>query len=165
MDIDRTDNAKSLGFRLSYGDFDLFAGGDLTWNIEHKLVCPRTVFPVPVDVYLVNHHGADSSNNPALVRALKPTVAIANNGPRKGAEPRTMRLLLEQPGPGRVFQLHRNVRDGAINAYSAYVANDDENCSAATIKLTVSADTKHFRVSIPAKNAFWSFESGGAGQQ
>jgi len=157
-DPDASDNAKSLGFRLSYGDFDLFAGGDLTWNIEHKLVCPRAVFPLPVDVYIVNHHGADSSNNPALVQSLAPTVAIVNNGPRKGGEPRTMQLLLEGPGAGRVFQLHRNVREGAVNAEPAHVANDDENCNAAVVRLSVLPDARRFAVAIPAKNGVWTYE-------
>jgi competence protein ComEC len=164
-DLDTTDNARSLGFRLSHGAFDFFAGGDLTWNIEHKLVCPRAAFPVPVDVYLVNHHGADSSNNPALIQELRPSVAIVNNGPRKGAEPRTMRLLLEQPGPGRVFQLHRNVREGAVNAESTYVANDTEDCNAAIVRVTLSADAERFAVAIPAKNASWDFESTAAGHK
>ena len=161
---DVSDNARSLGFRLSYGAFDLFAGGDLTWNIEHKLVCPRAVFPVPVDVYLVNHHGTDSSNNPAFVQSIKPTVAIVNNGPRKGAEPGTMQLLLRQPGRRRVFQLHRNVREGAVNTDPEYVANVDENCAAAVVRLTVSPDAKRFAVAIPARKASWDFESGAAGQ-
>jgi competence protein ComEC len=164
-DVDPTDNARSLGFRLSYGAFDLFAGGDLTWNIEHKLVCPRAAFAVPVDVYLVNHHGADSSNNPALVQSLRPTVAIVNSGPRKGAEPRTMRLLLEQPGAGRVFQLHRNVREGAVNADSTYIANDAEGCNAAIVRLSVAPDGKRFAVAIPAKNASWGFDANAAGSQ
>jgi competence protein ComEC len=157
-DEDQSDNARSLAFRLSYGSFDFFAGGDLTWNVEHKLVCPRPVFPIPVDAYLVNHHGLDSSNNPVLIQALQPTVAIVNNGPRKGAEPRTMRILLDQLGPSRVFQLHRNVRDDAINTDPALVANDTVNCDAAFVKLTVSADAKRYTVAIPAKGGSWNFD-------
>ena len=157
-EADLTDNARSLAFRITYGDFDLFAGGDLTWNVEHKLVCPTPAFQVPVDVYLANHHGADSSNNPVLVRALEPTVAIVNSGPRKGAEPRTIRLLLDHLGPGRVFQLHRNVREGAVNAEPAFVANDDEHCDAAFVRLDVAPDAKRFSVAIPAKHASWSFD-------
>jgi competence protein ComEC len=157
-DEDQSDNARSLAFRLSYGNFDLFAGGDLTWNVEHKLVCPRPVFPTPVDAYLVNHHGLDSSNNPALLRALEPTVAIVNNGPRKGAEPRTMRLLLDELGPTRVFQLHRNVRDGALNTDAPLVANDTQDCNAAFVQLTVPPAAKRYTVAIPAKNGSWTFE-------
>lgn len=156
-DEDASDNARSLGFRLSYGAFDLFAGGDLTWNVEHKLVCPRPGFAVPVDAYLANHHGADSSNNPVLIEALQPAVAIVNSGPRKGAEPRTVQALLDRVGRARVFQLHRNVREGAVNAEPAFVANDEEACAAAFMKLTVSPDASRYTVAIPAKEASWEF--------
>ena len=157
-DEDASDNARSLGFRLSYGAFDVFAGGDLTWNVEHKLVCPRPVFAVPVDAWLVDHHGADSSNNPALLQALQPTVAVVNSGPRKGAEPNTMRLLLDQLGTARVLQLHRNLRHGAVNADPARVANEGEECDAAFVRLTVAPDTKRYTVAIPARDRSWSFD-------
>jgi hypothetical protein len=154
---DASDNARSLGLRVSFGSFDLFAGGDLTWNVEHKLVCPRPQVAA-VDAFLVDHHGLDSSNNPVLLEALRPGIVVVNNGPRKGAESQTMGVLLEQLGPTRVFQLHRNVRDGATNTGTELIANEAEDCDAAFIRLTVAPDGKRYAVAIPARNRSWSFE-------
>lgn len=147
---DTSDNARSLALHLSFGTFDLFAGGDLTWNIEHKLTCPKRVVP-QVDVFVVNHHGLDQSNHPALITALKPEVAIVNNGPRKGAEPRTMAQLLKDLGDLGVFQLHRNVRPGALNTEPARIANEEENCSGHFIRLRVERDGTRYSVEVPSR--------------
>ncbi|HXE80848.1 MAG TPA: MBL fold metallo-hydrolase [Vicinamibacterales bacterium] len=155
---DPTDNARSLAFHLSYGAFDLFAGGDLTWNVEHKLSCPAPLVP-RVDAYLANHHGLDRSNNPALIDALDPTVAIVNNGPEKGGERRTIADLLKRLGPSRVFQLHRNVREGAVNTEPEFIANENADCDAAFLRLSVAPDGRRYAVSIPARNRSWTFEA------
>jgi hypothetical protein len=148
---DASDNARSLALHLNYGEFDLFAGGDLTWNIEHKLTCPRRVVP-KVDVYLVNHHGLDTSNHPALVDALAPEVAIVNNGPRKGGEPRTVAYLLKQLRDVGVFQLHRNVRPGAVNTEPARVANDAEACTGQPLRLEVEPGGTRYTVFVPSRS-------------
>ena len=147
---DTSDNARSLVLHLNYGDFDLVAGGDLTWNIEHKLVCPRRRVPA-VDVYLVSHHGGDTSNNPALLEALDPEVAIVNNGARKGGDPRTLAHLIKQLRDVGVFQLHRNVKPGAVNTDSGRIANLDENCMGQPIQLRVEPHGGRFVVSIPSR--------------
>jgi beta-lactamase superfamily II metal-dependent hydrolase len=155
---DTSDNARSLALHLTYGTFDFFAGGDLTWNIEHKLTCPRPIVP-KVDVYLVNHHGLDTSNHPALIEALAPEVAIVNSGPRKGAEPRTMTQLVRQLRDVGVFQLHRNVRPGAVNAESSRIANDAEACTAQPIHLRVQADGSRYTVLVPSRSTEREFSS------
>jgi competence protein ComEC len=158
MPEDKSDNARSVAMVLSFGRFDFFAGGDLTWNIEHKLTCPKKIVPA-VDVYLANHHGLDASNNPALVSALSPEVAVVNNGARKGAEPRTMALLLKQVGDVGVFQLHRNVREGAVNTEPARIANEQEQCKGERLQLHVAPDGEHYTVEVLSRHASRAFDS------
>jgi competence protein ComEC len=158
MPEDTSDNARSVAMVLSFGPFDFFAGGDLTWNIEHKLTCPRRIVP-KVDVYLADHHGIDVSNNPTLVSALGPEVAIVNNGPRKGAEPRTIALLLKEPGDTGLFQLHRNVREGAVNAEPARVANAAEQCRGEMLRLRVDRRGEHYAVEIPSRGTVRDYNS------
>ncbi len=155
---DTSDNARSVAMLFTFGSFDLFAGGDLTWNIEHKLTCPKHIAP-KVDVFLVNHHGLDLSNNPALVAALAPEVAIVNNGPRKGAEHDTMTTLLKNGNDVGVFQLHRNVRDGALNAEPARIANSEEDCKAAYIHIKVDARGEHYSVEIPSRGTQRNYDA------
>ena len=155
---DTSDNARSLAMLISYGTFNMFAGGDLTWNVEHKLTCPKRLVPI-VDVYLVDHHGLDLSNNPTLVAALGPEVAVVNNGPRKGAEDKTMDLLLKQVGEVGVFQLHRNVRDGARNTDPARIANVDETCGGSYIRLRVDRGGEHYAMEVPSRETVRQYDA------
>lgn len=160
MPEDKTDNANSIGFVLSYGRFRFFDGGDLTWNVENKLVCPRDLVGA-VDVYQVDHHGSDTSNNPSLVRALSPRVAIINNGARKAGEVKTFATLRGTPGIEGIYQLHRNVLTSANdNAPFTYIANDEENCRGEFIKLSVDELAKTFTVSIDSKQIKHSYRVG-----
>ena len=155
---DTSDNARSVVMLLTFGRFDFFAGGDLSWNIEHKLTCPKKLVP-RVDVFLANHHGIDVSNNPTLVSALAPEVAIVNSGARKGAEPQTMALLLKQVGDVGVFQLHKNVREGAVNTEPARIANELEQCSGERLHLRVDPDGEHYTVEVPARHTVRNYDS------
>ena len=71
---------------MAYGRFRTINLGDLTWNGELDLMCPTNRIGT-VDVYLTSHHGLDRSGSPALVHALRPRVAVMNNGTRKGGRP------------------------------------------------------------------------------
>ena len=148
---DTSDNFRSLGFRLSYGAFDFLDLGDLTWNVEHKLACPKNLVGV-VDVYQVTHHGADNSNNPALLAAAAPTVAVIDNGARMGGTAAVYRWLRNTPSVKDVFQLHRNVQTPAAdNAPPEQVANDDEACRGEWIRLGVDRDAKRYTVEVHGK--------------
>ena len=146
-----SENARSVGFLLSWGGFRFLDLGDLTWNLEHRLVCPENRIG-RIDVYQVTHHGWDPSNNPALLAAVAPTVAIMNNGPRKGGTAKVFRILKATAGLQDIFQLHRNVETGPDeNAPSELVANDLEDCRGEIIELHVDPDGRSYRVEIPAK--------------
>jgi beta-lactamase superfamily II metal-dependent hydrolase len=151
IDEDKTDNANSLGMLLTFGAFRFFDGGDLTWNVENKLVCPKDLIGT-VDLFQVNHHGAANSNNPALVRSLKPRVAIIDNGPRKGGEAKTYATLKSVREVEAIYQLHKNLATSwNENTASTYIANDDEKCQGEFIKVSVNPNGRSYRVEIPGK--------------
>ncbi|HMV82284.1 MAG TPA: MBL fold metallo-hydrolase [Blastocatellia bacterium] len=144
---DKSDNARSVVLLLRYGAFDFLDSGDLTWNIEHKLVCPRNLIG-EVDLYQVAHHGLNTSNNPLLLRTIKPTVAIMNNGARKGGSPETIKALRELPSLKGLWQVHRNVALAADqNAPADFIANPEEqNDAAFMLRVAVDAAKKSFTV-------------------
>jgi len=159
MPEDTTDNVNSVGILLTFGRFKFFDGGDLTWNIENRLACPKSVVGL-VDVYQVDHHGLDISNNPAFVRALKPRVAIINGGPRKGGEARTFATLKSLKEIEAIYQLHRNVRTvDTDNTMSGYIANEAEVCQGNLIKISVDPTARSYTVSIPARQLSRSYRT------
>jgi competence protein ComEC len=155
---DASDNHRSVGVVVSFGGFELLDLGDLTRNVEHKLACPRNLAGV-VDVYQVTHHGAVDSNDPALLSAVAPTVAIVNNGARKGGKAEAYRRLRALGSIKDVFQVHRNVETGAAdNAPPPLVANDDEACQGHPVRLTVAPDAKAYTVEVAAKGTRRTYE-------
>ncbi len=143
---DKTDDARSLGFLLRFGDFRFLDLGDLTWNVEYKLVAPTDKVG-PVDVFQTSYHGLDFGNNPVLVNTIRPRVAVINNGPRKGCDPAVLARLRHTPGLEAVFQVHRNVAAGQQeNAPPDFIANPDADCRAEPVRLTVAPDGKSYTV-------------------
>ncbi len=147
---DPSDNARSLGFLLRYGAFRYLNLGDLTWNIEYKLVHPSDRVG-PVDLFQVTHHGLDVSNNPVLLKTVRPRVAVFSNGPRKGCHPRVTATLRRLPDVQAIYQLHRNVTVGdAENTDPAFIANPDKS-SGEGIKVAVAVDGKSYTVIVGSK--------------
>jgi beta-lactamase superfamily II metal-dependent hydrolase len=148
-DPDPSDNRNSVVSLVSFGPFRFFDGGDLTWAAESELVCPHDRVG-PVDLYQTNHHGSDSSNNPALLRTLDPSVAVVNNGPRKGGEAGTLAALRSARGIRAVYQLHKSLRVPKDNTKPARIANEEENCAGYFIKLSVDPKGRSYTVWVPS---------------
>jgi beta-lactamase superfamily II metal-dependent hydrolase len=137
---EKGENSQSVGFVLQYGDFRLADLGDLTWNKEYDLVCPTNKLG-PVDLFIVSHHGRDTSNSPQLLRALAPKVAIIPNSAKKGGDPAALKVLKATPGLQEVWQLHYSVAGGKdLNAPDPYVANLNEICEGKWLKVTAMKD-------------------------
>jgi len=76
------ENPCSAGFRLSYGRFDYFTGGDITGIPEpgapawHDVETPVAKAVGPVEVSLLNHHGYIDAESLFFVSTLRPRVWI-----------------------------------------------------------------------------------------
>lgn len=148
------DNDQSVGFLLRYGKFDFIDMGDLTWNYEQKLVCPNNLIG-KVDVYQTTHHGLDRSNSPQFVWAIQPTVAVMNNGPRKGGQASVFEVLRKSPGLQDIWQGHLALSTPKeVNSDEKMIANlgPSQGCTGALLKLSVASDGKYTMTNL--RNGF-----------
>ena len=161
MPADPTDNAKSLSFLLSFGDFRFLTCGDLTWNVEHKLVTPRN--PIgKIDLFMVTHHGLDVSNNPVLVWDIDPRVTVMCNGPTKGGSLATLETLRKVKGIQAQFQLHRNLElPEKDQAPPEFIANSGTTaeCKGVYIKASIAPNGAGYTVQIGADGKPQIFET------
>ena len=111
QDVDKTENAQSVGSHITFGKFRVVHMGDLTVNKEFDLMCPNNRLG-PVDLWVVSHHGQPISNSAVLVHALQPRVAVLNNGTRKGGQPDAMKVIHSSPGLEDLWQLHFSLLSG-----------------------------------------------------
>jgi competence protein ComEC len=145
-DADPSENARSVGFLLTYGKFKFLDIGDLTWEKELLLACPENKLG-KVTLVQATHHGFvnDISGPPALYWALQPQVVVVNNSGTKGLGATAYETIAKSPAVEGIWQIHRSVRtDAAHNTSESMIANLDEPPAdkGLWIKASVSKDGK-----------------------
>ncbi len=133
---DGTENYRSVGLMFELGAFRFLALGDLSGNTLTRIVCPTNRLG-PVSAYLIAHHGDYDSNVAAVYEALRPRVAVLNNGPTKGGSPDAFRTLHALPDL-ELWQLHAS--RVAPNAADDFVANFDNTTDGHWIRLSAQDD-------------------------
>jgi competence protein ComEC len=120
---DHTENARSLGVLFTFGGLRILDLGDLTSDMEMKLVCPENKLG-KIDIYIVSHHGTSSSNSPVFLDAIAPRVAVMDNGAAKGGAPSSWDAVKNSPRLEDFWQLHYSDEGGAAhNAADPFIAN------------------------------------------
>jgi hypothetical protein len=137
---DKSENARSVGFVLQFGDFRFVDLGDLTAAKEVELACPVNLIG-PVSLYLTTHHGLDQSNAKVLVHALHPKVAVMNNGAKKGGSPVAWETVHTSPGLQDLWQVHFALAGGKEkNSPEPMIANLEEECGGRYLKVMANSD-------------------------
>ena len=106
------ENNCSLAFRLTYGAFRYFNGGDMagvvapnaaTWTDLESAVAWVTG---PVDVHAINHHGTPDAANAFFLSVLRPRIHVLSVYAASQPGPEVMRRMLSErvyPGPRDIF--------------------------------------------------------------
>jgi hypothetical protein len=133
---DTSDNARSIGFLLTCGGFKFADFGDLTWNVEHKLVCPtkpdRNRRRVPGLPSRAGHQ-----QQPGAAQGRQPDRRGHQQRRQEGRHSGAFKWLKETPSIKDIFQLHRNVATGpGENTAPELTANDDLECKGDGVVLT-----------------------------
>jgi competence protein ComEC len=137
---DQTENAYSLGVLIQFGKLKILDLGDLTWDKERELMCPNNQLG-KIDLLVVSHHGWFHSSSPALVDAIHPTVAVMDNGEKKGGSISALDTVRHAPGLEALWQLHYSDEGGAKhNPAAEYIANLNGPDAGHDIEVTASRD-------------------------
>jgi beta-lactamase superfamily II metal-dependent hydrolase len=133
------DNAHSVGSVITLGRFRALDLGDLLWNRELDLACPRNMIGT-VDLYMVTHHGVPTSGAPALVHAVRPRAAVMQNGTRKGGAVAAFQTLRASSGLEDIWTLHWSYAGGVEhNSAGAFIANVDDSATIAGVLTAATA--------------------------
>ena len=158
------ENQRMVGLLLTFGKFRYLNLADLDWEREMALVCPVNKLGTVTLYHVSRHGGLSGSGAPAFLGAIRPQVAVVNNGPRKGFgatdatvksvtpggprpyEKNAYLRLAGLPGIEGIWQLHLSLLDPdpKHNTPENMIANleDTAECKGNWIKASVAPDGK-----------------------
>ncbi len=139
-DSNSDENSKSIAMLISFGDFKLFSGGDLTGgggsppfqtpDVE-KIIGPLAA---DIDVLKVSHHGSKTSTSEAFLSDTMPEIAVISVGSENDfSHPSAEVIERLENGGVQVFQTELGVaKPNDLNQPNAHVIVDvtvgrDEN--------------------------------------
>jgi beta-lactamase superfamily II metal-dependent hydrolase len=122
MKDETSDDAHSVGTLVTFGKFRTVNLGDLSWNQEYGLVCPTNRIGT-IDVLVASQHGDEEAGSPTFVHALRPKVAVTNNGVKKGVIQPIAETLRSSPGFQDLWQLHFSMLGNQQNGPPEFIAN------------------------------------------
>jgi len=121
--LENSENDRSVGMMITFGNLRILDLGDLTWGAERPLMCPIDKLG-KVDLYIASHHGLDRSGSPALIQAIAPRLAIMDNGGHKGGAPTTFEAIEGSARVKDLWQLHTaEASDAKHNPAESRIAN------------------------------------------
>lgn len=103
------ENKLSIAFRMSYGKFDYFNGGDLTTGAPgtwQDIETPVGLVVGPVDICEVNHHAYYDAMGISFIQAVRPRVFIIQSWAPSHPSPSVIARMMSTwtyPGPRDVF--------------------------------------------------------------
>ena len=142
------ENSRSIGYRVTVGEFEFLDLGDITVDIQQAAACPVNRLGV-VDLIQVPHHAQGVAAE--LLWALEPTAAVSNNGATKGGRAEDLDVVQGIPGLEGFWQVHH-----------ATAASDDLNASPQmTANLTGDNDQGHWiMATVAADGASYTITNG-----
>ncbi len=146
------ENSRSIGYRVTVGEFEFLDLGDITVDIQQAAACPINRLGV-VDLIQVPHHAQGVAAE--LLWALEPTVAVSNNGATKGGRADDLAVVQGIPGLDGFWQVHHATASSAgLNAPPQMTANlTEDNDQGHWIKATVDADGTNYTI-INGRNGY-----------
>ena len=127
------DDDQSVGSVVALGKFRAIDLGDLLWDHAMDLTCPNNLLGA-IDLYMVSGHGAEVCSAAPFVQAIRPRVAIMQNGTRKGGDVVSFQTLRASPGFQDLWQLHWAYKAGVEqNSPGALIANVEEPATVAGV--------------------------------
>jgi len=153
------ENGYSVALLISFQGFNYFIAGDLTEEVEERIVAEAALGEI--DVYKVSHHGSATSSTAEFVQRIRPEVAIISNGSHCGyRHPQASVLANLRLIPGvAIYQTNQlscaNMGSGE-NVNNANIADPQTSDSDGHISIIVSDGS--FVVSLPARGTSQAFE-------